>query len=168
MLRSNGDLGFCQGTGKGGESLSSDPATEGLFWSTVCQCLWFSHLRPDQVSQRLGARAELVPLRPVCIGKQRNLKKKKKIWLPSPKHFRIPICKTNGGRHFYFYFYPSIYSPFNWFSWLGQVTSSLSLSVCLSRMDCDRILLGRERQTVRFSSDCHCNAWSFETYFIHP
>ena len=36
------------------------------------------------------------------------------------------------------------------------------------RMDCDVILLGREKQTVRYSSDCHCNDWSFETNFIHP
>ena len=38
----------------------------------------------------------------------------------------------------------------------------------LHRMDCDRILLGRNRQTVRFSSECHCNDWSFETHFVHP
>ena len=38
----------------------------------------------------------------------------------------------------------------------------------LHRMDCDIILLGREKQTVKFSSDCHCNDWSVETYFIHP
>ena len=25
-----------------------------------------------------------------------------------------------------------------------------------------------ERKRLRFSSDCHCNDWSFETYFIHP
>ena len=33
----------------------------------------------------------------------------------------------------------------------------------LHRMNFDRILLARERQTVRFSSNCHCNDWSFET-----
>ena len=38
----------------------------------------------------------------------------------------------------------------------------------LHKMDCDIILLGREKETVRFSSDCHCSDWSFETYFIHP
>ena len=38
----------------------------------------------------------------------------------------------------------------------------------LNRIDCDRILLWREKQTMRFSSDCHCNDWSFEIYFMHP
>ena len=26
----------------------------------------------------------------------------------------------------------------------------------------------RERDRLRFSSDCHCNDWSFEIYFMHP
>ena len=29
-------------------------------------------------------------------------------------------------------------------------------------------LSDRPTDRLRFSSDCHCNDWSFETYFIHP
>ena len=39
------------------------------------------------------------------------------------------------------------------------VSLSFCLSVCLSVCLSERL---------RFLSDCHCNDWSFETYFIHP
>ena len=54
------------------------------------------------------------------------------------------------------------------FSMEQPTSDSQILSATQRRMDCHRILLRRERQTVRFSSDCHYNDWSFETYCIHP
>ena len=59
------------------------------------------------MSQRLGARAELVPLRQVCIGKQRNLKKKKKSDYHPQNILEFPFVKLMADVIFIFIFIPA-------------------------------------------------------------
>ena len=51
---------------------------------------------------------------------------------------------------------------------LQEKISCASWSSCIGWIMTEYCKGERERETERFLSDCHCNDWSFETYFIHP